>query len=210
MPRVTRSPDDATPAPPAPVAAGEAVERRVSSTASPAVASVAPSASVGAPGAGAPSPAQVIGPESGRPWRFRFALLGVLAWWSLLGWMCRTTANPILISPPQWELTRVAVSGRVDRPDGVTVAETWRGAGLPERLRVINLDAVPGLLPDREYVWLLTPAGDGYEIVRTPGQETPPLVYPATPAVVAQMKRLAEEEAVLGDAALGEPDPPAK
>jgi hypothetical protein len=149
----------------------------------------------------------VLGPESGHPWRYRFALLGIVAWWLLLGWMCQTTANPILVSPPQWERAELAVRGRIERPDSVVVAESWLGEAPPERIRVVNLADVPGLVGDRDYVWLLVPAGTGYAVVRVPGQETPPLVYPATPEVFAQVRRLAEERAAAGPADLGAPDP---
>lgn len=148
----------------------------------------------------------ILGPESGHPWRYRLALLGIFAWWGLLGWMCRTTANPILVSPPQWDATELAVRGRVDRPEGVIVAEAWLQNAPPGRLRIVNLESVPGLVGDRDYVWLLTPAGKGYAVVRVPGQETPPLVYPATPEVLEQVRRLAEERAAAGPADLGPAD----
>ena len=130
----------------------------------------------------------------GQPRRLlTLALGGASLWWVMLTAMALFTANPVLISVPQFQRATIIVTAEQLNPATNTarVTRVWRGEAPSGEIEVLNLQELRSLAPG-SYLLLLRRLGPKFVIVKTELQtrETPPLVYPATTVATTQLERL--------------------
>jgi len=103
------------------------------------------------------------------------------------------TAKPRLVSPGQIHSADVVVVARRVQADSdrIMVERVLRGDVEADRqLRVLNLADVPGLPPDRSYLFALSRFRHDFTVTTLEGQRVAPLVYPASPEAIEQAKAI--------------------
>ncbi len=106
--------------------------------------------------------------------------------------MVLLTANPPLVSHDQiLKADLVVVGRRIRAAEGrVRVERVVHGnAAVGDELRVLQAADLAGMTDDRDYVFPLSNARQDFSVTKLgDGQQVPPLVYPATPAMIEEIK----------------------
>lgn len=125
-------------------------------------------------------------------WPLRLAAAGTVGWTLALLTMVVTADGTPRVSRDQVRHAAVVIVGRTGAAGSLQV-ETVRVLGgavaAGDKLDVLNLDLVPGVMPQSVYVFPLSRFRGDYRIVVLDGQEGPPLIELATPGVVEQVRQ---------------------
>ena len=138
--------------------------------------------------AAAPQPA----PSGARiRWLLKAAFAVVAAWWMTLAVLALTTSNPVVVSPDQIGISDVVITGTVP-PEGelVAVERVWYGEFDGTEVRVVNLAESAPVEPGQKYLFPISRSGNHYRITTLERQTSPPLVYPATPEALDQLRQI--------------------
>jgi hypothetical protein len=137
-------------------------------------------------------------PPSAAAPRFRFpyllltAIILSIAWWIALGTMALLTAKPVMINREQvLRAPRVVTATVVDDPKSgqLQIKQEWKGSGPSGTISVPNLSAA-GAKRGGTYLVPLSRTSDGFEVSRTMLPNAAPLIYPATPEAIEQLKQI--------------------
>lgn len=118
--------------------------------------------------------------------------------WSLsLLAMVLLTGNVQLVSHDQILRADLVVVARRTLPgdDRVKVERVLHGdAAAGDELRVVDATDLAGMADDRDYVLALSNSRGGYAVTRLGnGQQVPPLIYRATPELIAAVKAICRD-----------------
>jgi len=105
-------------------------------------------------------------------------------------------AGPVaVVSRPQIEQSAFVITGRVTslERDQVEIVRVWSGELEPGTLTLLNLQQVPDLQQGDERIFPLARFGRDHRITLLERQGPPPLVYPVTPEITDQLKRILRE-----------------
>lgn len=140
------------------------------------------------------SPAPVFQPPSSA--RLKLAAAGVLCWSLALIVLAVFSSNlPIVSADQLCKSDAVVIGQRLDNAvDRIRIVRVLVGdVAVDDELFVPNLPAVADVLPQTRYICPLKRVRGEYAITTLDGQQTSPLVYPATPALLAQSQRILGE-----------------
>jgi hypothetical protein len=136
-------------------------------------------------------PAGGRSPLPGYSWLLAAAAFLAVCWSAALLVLDLTTARPKLVSPDQILNSELVVIGRhaAGGETRVKIERVYRGRKEPgTEIHVVNLPDVRGLVDDQPYVFPLTPFRGDFVVTRFDRQQVPPLIYPAVPEVIEQVK----------------------
>lgn len=111
-------------------------------------------------------------------------------WLAGMGW---TTANPALISGAQIDRADAVVIAKVIEPahNRLRVDRVLSGRlAAEDEITLLNFADVRNADGDGPFLIPLTQFREDYVVTTIEGQRTPPLVYPATPAIIERAKEL--------------------
>jgi hypothetical protein len=129
-------------------------------------------------------------PASPRPPWLPLAVAGL--WVAALAVLALTTANPVVLNWAQLRAARYIVTARViDVATGrCEVQQQWTAGERLTTITVRNL-AETGAEGGQVYLLPLVPAAGGeFDVAPTPLPKNRPLVYPATPEAIRQLREL--------------------
>jgi hypothetical protein len=139
--------------------------------------------------------------------RLMLATALFLAWIGWLAFLAATTTRPIILSQPQFLVSKLDVTARLSADQGrpATAAHVsevhWptEQQGLKDQtIHVTNLAYCTGWQGPGEYILPLIKVGDAYEVVKVPpspgfvpGGTSPGLrIYPRTPNTLRQLQAI--------------------
>jgi len=130
-----------------------------------------------------------------RAWLLRLAIIIAAAWWVALVALALFTANPVVVSRAQIAASDAVVTAKIshDKIDTVTVERVWTGDVPEAEITVVNLRNAPLSQKDGLYILPLMKLGGDYRLTMLPRQEAPPIIYPATPDALDQLRHLVRE-----------------
>ena len=129
----------------------------------------------------------------------RFLIVACAAsgvWWLTLAAMAIFTANPTTLNREQVLASDYVVTGRVSSgtPGSVEIEREWMHDAKLGAVRVGNLEQA-GAKPGRRYLIPLTKSGSqAFHVTETRLPDRPPIVYPADPEALEQLRFLLEKE----------------
>jgi hypothetical protein len=126
------------------------------------------------------------------------------AWAAALFLLDLVTARPRIVSPDQILKSDLVVIARhaAAAGDRVKIDRVYRGRKEPgNEVRVVNLADVRGLVDDQPYILPLTAFRGDFVVTILDRQQVPPLVYPALPEVIQQVKSILRDAPQLDDEA---------
>jgi hypothetical protein len=140
----------------------------------------------------APPPSPTAEPPAHHPILLITAIVLSVAWWIALGTMAALTANPVVLNREQVLRAPCVVTATVvDDPNSgqLQIKEEWKGDAPKGTISVPNLSAT-GAKRGGTYLVPLSRTSDGFEVSRTLLPNFPPMIYPATPEAIDQLKRI--------------------
>jgi hypothetical protein len=120
------------------------------------------------------------------------AIVLAACWWVLLALLSFFTANPVTLNREQILRASFVVTGSLsDDPaaNQILVEREWKQNALHGTILVNNLAAVPKPR-GKIYIIPLTRVGHGFEVTETVDPKLPPLIYPATPEALSQLRTI--------------------
>ncbi len=121
-----------------------------------------------------------------------FAVAVTVIWCGILTAMAWRTANPIALNRDQILRADLVITGKVEgnpHAGEVSVIREWKKNGLKGSIHVENLDDTPARAGET-YVMPLAPAATGYRVAPAHMDSVAVLIYPATPAALAQLEEI--------------------
>lgn len=121
-----------------------------------------------------------------------FVIVVTVVWCALLMVMAWRTANPVALNRDQILRAELVITGKVagDPHAGeVSVIREWKKNGLKGSIHVENLEDT-GARAGETYVMPLAPAATGYRVAPARLEGGAVLIYPATPAAIAQLEEI--------------------
>ncbi|HLJ11249.1 MAG TPA: hypothetical protein VKU82_08670 [Planctomycetaceae bacterium] len=105
------------------------------------------------------------------------------------------TANPRVVSRDQiLKSDCVVIARRLEKQGRVEVERVLAGDVAPgEELRVANLSGAARWDDGRPRILALSRSRRGYVVTELPGQQAGPLIYPAEPGVIDEIKAILRE-----------------
>ena len=141
-------------------------------------------------------------------WRYRVLKLVIalaITWFGCIVFLALTSANPIVVSRPEILQSQVVVSAAIPDAESetITVERVFSGdVKANEKLTVLQIHDAPAVQhartmkqpADQLYIFPLTRFGRFYRITTLPNQVAAPLIYPATPEAIDQVKQALREK----------------
>jgi hypothetical protein len=121
-----------------------------------------------------------------------FAIAVTVIWCALLMVMAWLTANPVALNRDQILRADLVITGQVEgdpHAGEVSVVHEWKKNGLKGSIHVENLEDT-GARAGETYLMPLAPAATGYRVTEARLANSAVLIYPATPAAVAQLEEI--------------------
>jgi hypothetical protein len=143
----------------------------------------------------APPPPAAL-PTTGQRIAVKLAALAVIVWTLGLAALTLFTANPTTIGRDQVMQSDAVVTAQLVEAgrDRVRVEQVLLGeVAAGEVISVLNLLEVPGLSIGMTYLLPLSQFREDYVVTTFAGQQSPPLIYPATPETIAEAKQALRE-----------------
>ncbi len=126
-------------------------------------------------------------------WRFRLAVVLIIAWLVVLSLLSFFTANPVTLNRDQIRKSNDVLTAIVENPaaGNVRVLHAWKQRVNEKTLVLPNLkstEAVSG----KTYLIPISGAGDEWIVTPSKLPQNLPLIYPATPEAERQLKSILE------------------
>jgi hypothetical protein len=121
-----------------------------------------------------------------------FAIAVTVVWCALLMVMAWLTANPVALNREQILRSDLMITGKVEgdpHAGEVSVVREWKKNGLKGSIHVENLEDT-GARAGETYLMPLLPGATGYRVAEARLANSAVLVYPATPAAIAQLEEI--------------------
>jgi hypothetical protein len=121
-----------------------------------------------------------------------FAIAVTFVWCALLMTMAWLTANPVALNRDQILRADLLITGKVEgnpHAGEVSVVREWKKNKLTGSVHVENLEDA-GARAGETYLMPLSPAATGYRVSEARLANSAVLIYPATPAAIAQLEEI--------------------
>lgn len=128
-----------------------------------------------------------------QPWAWRLGIAAAVLWWIALALMALFTANEVVLSRDQIAAADIVITGKpvAGKNQTVAVERVWSGELAEKEIAVANLPDSPLVKTGESIILPLSRAGDQYRIT-TLQPVAPPLIYPATPEALDQLRQMAK------------------
>jgi hypothetical protein len=126
------------------------------------------------------------------------------AWSAALFLLDLGSSRPKTVSPDQILKSDLVVIARhgAAAGDRVKIDRVYRGRNEPgTEVRVVNLTDARGLVDDQPFILPLTAFRGDFVVTTLERQQVPPLIYPAIPAVIEQVKSILRDAPPIDDEA---------
>jgi hypothetical protein len=121
-----------------------------------------------------------------------FVIAVTVLWCALLMVMAWLTANPVALNREQILRADLVITGKVEgdpHAGEVSVVREWKKSKLAGSVHVENLEDT-GARKGQTYLLPLSPAATGYRVAEARLDNSAVLIYPATPAAIAQLEEI--------------------